>query len=102
DDLRRRIAESNERFRGHFTEFYSSSAFPLRPERILADLRAVLPDDGYVVTDVGWNKNGVAQQFPFKHSGSFITPSGLATMGFGASAVLGIKQAQPDRAAVAL
>jgi acetolactate synthase-1/2/3 large subunit len=62
----------------------------------------VLPEDGYVVTDVGWNKNGVAQQFPFKNAGSFITPSGLATMGFGAAAVLGIKLARPERAAVAL
>lgn len=101
-DLRSQIAESNARFRGHFSEHYASDAFPLRPERILADLRAVLPEDGYVVTDVGWNKNGVAQQFPFKHAGSFITPSGMATMGFGAAAVLGIKLARPDRAAVAL
>ena len=100
--LRRQIAESNARFRSHFTDFYTSNAFPLRPERILSDLRAVLPEDGYVVTDVGWNKNGVAQQFPFKHAGTFITPSGLATMGFGAAAVLGIKLARPDRAAVAL
>ena len=34
--------------------------------------------------------------------GTFITPSGLATMGFGAAAVLGVKVGQPDRAAVAL
>jgi acetolactate synthase-1/2/3 large subunit len=34
--------------------------------------------------------------------GTFITPSGLATMGFGAAAVLGVKLACPDRAAVAL
>ncbi len=101
-ELRERIAESNQKFRSNFTEHYGSDAFPLRPERILRDLRAALPEDGYVVTDVGWNKNGVAQQFPFKHPGTFITPSGLATMGFGAAAVLGIKLAQPERAAVAL
>jgi acetolactate synthase I/II/III large subunit len=101
-DVRARIAASQEKFQANFTEFYTSDAFPLRPERILSDLRAALPDDGYVVTDVGWNKNGVAQQFPFKRPGVFITPSGLATMGFGAGAVLGIKLAQPDRAAVAL
>ena len=34
--------------------------------------------------------------------GTFITPSGLATMGFGAAAVLGVKSGQPERAAVAL
>ena len=54
------------------------------------------------MTDVGWNKNGVAQQFPFTIPGTFITPSGLATMGFGPAAVLGVKVAQPQRAAIAL
>jgi len=61
-----------------------------------------VPEDGFIVTDVGWNKNGVAQQFPINVPGTFITPSGLATMGFGPAAVLGVKMAHPDRAAVSL
>ena len=80
----------------------SSDQFPMRPERILAELRKAVPEDGFIVTDVGWNKNGVGQQFPITVPGTFITPSGLATMGFGPSAVLGVKMAQPHRAAVAL
>src|SRR6187402_3999275 len=55
-----------------------------------------------MVTDVGWTKNGVAQQFPITVPGTFITPSGLATMGFGPAAVLGVKMAFPHRAAVSL
>lgn len=101
-DLRERIATSNRTFLGNFDEFYGSNDFPLRPERILRELRKALPEDGYVITDVGWNKNGVAQQFPFKHAGNFITTSGLATMGFGPAAMLGVKVGRPDRAAVAL
>jgi len=101
-DLRARIAEGQAEFLANFSEFYSSSQFPLRPERILRDLRRALPEDSYVVTDVGWNKNGVAQQFPFTVPGTFITPSGLATMGFGPAAVLGVKYARPERIAVAL
>jgi acetolactate synthase-1/2/3 large subunit len=100
--LRDQIAKSRLEFMTNFTEFSNSAQFPLRPERILSELRKALPEDGYVVTDVGWNKNGVAQQFPFKYPGSFITPSGLATMGFGPAAVLGVKYARPDRVAVAL
>ena len=100
--LRKRIADSNGAFLANFNEHYTSDAFPMRPERILRELRKALPEDGYVITDVGWNKNGVAQQFPFTHPGTFITPSGLATMGFGASAMLGVKVGQPNRAAVAL
>jgi len=102
DGLRSKIASSNAAFLANFNEHYTSDKFPLRPERILRELRKALPEDGYVITDVGWNKNGVAQQFPFKHAGNFITTSGLATMGFGPSAMLGVKVGRPDRAAVSL
>jgi acetolactate synthase-1/2/3 large subunit len=100
--LRERIARGRAEFMQNFGDYYSSDDFPLRPERILSELRKAVPEDGYIVTDVGWNKNGVAQQFPFNVPGTFITPSGMATMGFGPAAVLGVKYAKPERAAVSL
>jgi acetolactate synthase I/II/III large subunit len=100
--LRDRIAQGRKAFAANWEHQWSSNQFPMRPERILAELRKAVPEDGFIVTDVGWNKNGVAQQFPFTVPGTFITPSGLATMGFGAAAVLGVKLAHPHRAAVAL
>ncbi len=100
--LREEIAHGRKDFSSNWAKEWSSDQFPMRPERILSELRKALPQDGFVVTDVGWNKNGVAQQFPITVPGTFITPSGLATMGFGAAAVLGVKMAQPHRAAVCL
>jgi len=100
--LRDEIARGRRAFAANWDHQWSSDQYPLRPERILSELRKAVPDDGYIVTDVGWNKNGVGQQFPITVPGTFITPSGLATMGFGAAAVLGVKLAQPDRAAIAL
>ena len=79
-----------------------SNAYPMRPERILADVRAALPSDAFITTDVGWNKNGVGQQFPILESGTIFTPGGYATMGFGAPAALGAKLACPNRVVVAL
>ena len=79
-----------------------SNAFPMRPERILADVRAALPRDALITTDVGWNKNGVGQQFPILEPGTIFTPGGYATMGFGAPAAVGAKIACPDRVVVAL
>ncbi|GIH15986.1 thiamine pyrophosphate-binding protein [Rugosimonospora africana] len=79
-----------------------SADFPLRPERILADVRDVLPPDAVLVTDVGWNKNGVAQCYPLPAQGRFITPGGASTMGFGPAAALGVQIAEPDRVVVAL
>jgi acetolactate synthase-1/2/3 large subunit len=96
------IAQARRAFASKWSKQWQSDQYPLRPERILSELRNSVPEDGFIVTDVGWNKNGVAQQFPIAVPGTFITPSGLATMGFGPSAVLGVKMAQPDRAAVAL
>ncbi len=100
--LRERIAAGRREFAANWAEQWSSNQFPMRPERILSELRKAVPEDGYIVTDVGWNKNGVAQQFPITVPGTFITPSGLATMGFGPAAVLGVKLAHPHRAAVSL
>jgi acetolactate synthase-1/2/3 large subunit len=100
--LRDEIACRRRAFSENWAHQWSSDQYPMRPERILAELKKAAPDDAFVVTDVGWNKNGVGQQYPFSVPGSFITPSGLATMGFGAAAVLGVKQAQPGRAAIAL
>ncbi|AXG82012.1 thiamine pyrophosphate-binding protein [Streptomyces paludis] len=76
--------------------------FPLRPQRILADLRAALPDDAVLVTDVGWNKNGVAQCYELPDGGRLITPGGASTMGFGPAAAVGVQLARPDRVVVAL
>jgi acetolactate synthase-1/2/3 large subunit len=101
-DLRQRIAAGRAAFASNWADQWSSNQYPMRPERILSELKKAIPEDGFIVTDVGWNKNGVGQQFPITVPGTFITPSGLATMGFGPSAVLGVKMAKPKRAAVAL
>jgi acetolactate synthase I/II/III large subunit len=76
--------------------------FPLRPQRILADLRAALPADAVLVTDVGWNKNGVAQCYQLPAEGRFITPGGASTMGFGPAAAVGAQIGFPERVVVAL
>jgi len=100
--LREDIARGRSAFAANWDHQWTSGQFPMRPERILSELRRAVPEDGFIVTDVGWNKNGVAQQFPITVPGTFITPSGLATMGFGPAAVLGVKLAYPGRAAVSL
>ena len=46
--------------------------FPLKPERILEDVRRVVPPSSVLVTDVGWNKNGVAQRYRLPDEGVFL------------------------------
>lgn len=75
---------------------------PIHPGRILAEARDALPADGIVVTDVGWNKNGLAQQFPVTRPQTHFPPGGFATMGFGPAAAIGVKQGAPLQAVMAL
>lgn len=102
ESLRQEIAAYRKQFKSNNAAAEASSQFPMRPERILADVRAVLPRDAFITTDVGWNKNGVGQQFPIYEPGTIFTPGGYATMGFGAPAALGAKIARPDRVVVSL
>jgi acetolactate synthase-1/2/3 large subunit len=96
------IAAYRTDFKSRNTEMEKSDAFPMMPERILAELREVLPRDAIMTTDVGWNKNGVSQQFPIYEPGSIQIAGGYATMGFGAPAAIGAKLACPDKVVVAL
>ncbi|TMR21933.1 thiamine pyrophosphate-binding protein [Nonomuraea turkmeniaca] len=101
-ELRERIRQARSALFAGSRERGRSDAFPLRPERILADLRDALPPDAILVTDVGWNKNGVAQCYELPAEGRFITPGGASTMGFGPAAAVGVQLAQPGRTVVAL
>ncbi len=97
-----RIAKFRTEFNAGNRPMQQSDAFPMMPERILAEVRALLPRDAIITTDVGWNKNGVGQQFPIYTPGSVLTPGGYATMGFGPPAAIGAKIAAPDRVVLSL
>ena len=96
-----RLRAEREAFLAPSAENAASAEFPLLPERILADVRRAIPD-AILVTDVGWNKNGVGQQYPVDTPDSFLTPGGFSTMGFGPAAVIGVASAGTGRPAVAL
>jgi acetolactate synthase-1/2/3 large subunit len=101
-ELRATIAAERRQLFSASRERGRADDFPLRPERILADLSDALPADAVLVTDVGWNKNGVAQCYELPPEGRFVTPGGLSTMGFGPAAAIGVQLADPDRVVVAL
>ncbi|MGG1218162.1 thiamine pyrophosphate-binding protein [Priestia endophytica] len=101
-ELEKEISEYRKEFKENNMKFIQDDVFPMQPQRILEEVRQVLPRDAYITTDVGWNKNGVGQQFPIYEPGSILTPGGFATMGFGAPAALGAKIALQDKVVVSL
>lgn len=101
-ELKKAIAENRAAFKASNVEISNDGRFPMTPQRILKDVREVFPEDGIIATDVGWNKNGVSQQFDITKPDTILHPGGLATMGFGPAAVLGAKLAAPDKKVITL
>jgi acetolactate synthase-1/2/3 large subunit len=102
DTVISKISKEKKAWHNSIGKHQRSDAMPMRPERILKELRDVLPRDGIICTDVGWNKNGVGQQFPIYLPRTQVAPGGLATMGFGPAAVIGAKIGAPDKIVIAL
>lgn len=100
--LRKEIAEYRTTFKESNKAISEDSRYPMTPQRILKDVREVFPEDGLIFTDVGWNKNGVGQQFDITKPDTIFHPGGLATMGFGSAAILGAKLAAPDKKVLTL
>lgn len=78
----------------------SSEAVPIRPERLVADLGRVLPENTIVLADVGAHHNWLVQELEVRRPGSLLQSWGFGGMGFAICGVLGAKLAAPNRPAV--
>jgi acetolactate synthase-1/2/3 large subunit len=73
---------------------------PMSISRAVAELREVLPRDGIVVSSAGQSQEIINPEFPVYDPRTNISCGGFSTMGFGVSAAIGAKLAQPDRPVV--
>ncbi|WP_035268456.1 thiamine pyrophosphate-binding protein [Desulfitibacter alkalitolerans] len=80
----------------------NSNAQPIRPERVIGDIRKVLPKNGIFLTDVGVHHNWVVQFWDTYEAQTILQAWGFAAMGFATCGVIGAKLAAPERTAVAL
>jgi len=88
--------------RQHFKGRSEDAAFPLRPQRIVADLRDVLPDDGIVCLDNGMYKLWFTRDFTTYHPNSLLLDNALATMGAGLPTAMAARMVHPGRPVVAV
>ncbi len=75
---------------------FETHASPIRPERIVADCRAVLPDDAIISFDSGIHHNWFMQFWEARRPQTMLNTWGYSGMGFGPSAIMGAKLARPE------
>ena len=96
DDARATVVE------GFAVEKPESDSWPVRPQRIIADLRASLKSDDVVICDVGAHKLWMARMFPCDVPNSCIISNGFAAMGIAVPGAIAAKLLYPERHVVAV
>lgn len=72
----------------------------LHQSNVIPFVASKVPDDTIITTDVGQHQMWVAQRYPFKKPKSYLTSSGLGTMGFGLPAAIGAALANKEKTIV--
>jgi acetolactate synthase I/II/III large subunit len=69
--------------------------FPLRPARVLWDIRQALRPEDMLVSDVGLHKLWIGRMFPAHEPGTVLIANGLAGMGFALPTAIAAKLVHP-------
>jgi acetolactate synthase-1/2/3 large subunit len=83
--------------------FTGADAAPLRPERIMRELDAQLTPDTIMVADASYSSVWMGNYLRARRAGQrFLSPRGLAGLGWGLPLALGAKAACPDSPVIAV
>lgn len=93
--IKQKMAEEHE-------SYAEDDAFPMKPQRILNDVRKVMGRDDIVISDVGAHKMWIARHYQCYEPNTCIISNGFATMGISVPGAIGAKIVYPDRHVLAI
>ena len=97
-EFERAVAAARKRHQDDMRPLFGSNQSPIRPERLMADIQSVLTKETLVVADASYATLWVACYLRSLIAGMrFITPRGLAGLGWGLPLALGAKAARPQQ-----
>ena len=84
------------------TEHAEDTSFPVKPQKILWDLRQALNPEDIVISDVGAHKMWVARMFQAERPNTCIISNGFASMGIAVPGAISAKFVYPEKTIVAV
>ena len=81
-------------------QYSDDQGFPVKPQKILWDLRQALGPSDIVISDVGAHKMWTSRMYKAEEPNTCIISNGFASMGIGVPGALAAKLAYPDRKVV--
>lgn len=82
--------------------YADDNGFPMKPKRVLKDIRDVLTDTDILVSDVGAHKMWIARQYGARHSKTVFISNGFCSMGGSMPGALEAKRLYPQKNVVAV
>ncbi len=79
----------------------TDEAFPMKPQRILRELRQAMKLDDILVSDVGDHKLWISRLFPTFEPNTVLISNGYSSMGIGLPGAIAAKLVHPERRVVA-
>ncbi len=86
----------------HLAERSTEDRFPLTPQRIVHDVRHVIPSDGIVALDNGMYKIWFARNYRTSVANTLLLDNALATMGAGLPSAIAAALIYPDKRVLAV
>lgn len=83
-------------------EFAEDEGFPVKPQKIVWDLRQTLDPEDIVISDVGAHKMWISRMYRAERPNTCIISNGFASMGIAVPGALAAKLAYPERKVVAV
>ncbi|TMA63877.1 MAG: acetolactate synthase large subunit, partial [Deltaproteobacteria bacterium] len=96
-----RASELRDVIRSELEAESGSDAFPLKPQRVVRELRAALGDDDILVSDVGAHKLWIARLYPCAAPNTCVISNGFASMGIALPGAIGAKLLHPGKRVLA-
>ena len=87
--------ELRETIVGELNEHASDKDFPIKPQKIICDLRKVLNPEDIVISDVGAHKMWMARMYQAEKPNTCIISNGFASMGIGVPGAIAAKLVNP-------
>lgn len=91
-----------EKYQAQLTQKAESDAFPIKPQRIVHDLREVMPRDGILALDNGMYKLWISRNYPAYEQNTVLLDNAFATMGAGLPVGMAAKLINPDKKVVTI
>jgi len=77
-------------------------AYPVLPQRVVADVRRAMPDNGIIALDNGIYKIWFARNYKAKKANTVLLDNALASMGAGLPSAMAARLVHPDRKVMAI